>query len=289
LDVFLLILGGYNILYEVYQATTDFSPDFWNLLDWTYYVLLVVNSVFSLLDRAIWELGAVNVVLSCMEMLFYMRGFTYTGFLVRMVVQVFSDLKPFMMVVVVIISAFAGSFYTMNTGDTYTGYDGYAGYIVWTFLLMNQIVWDSNFWEDSVSPVLNHVLVCLFLFVTAIIMLNFIIAILGDTYSSVSQNARSEGMRERANIMLELNFYLTAKEREKVEQKFRWIHVMTPWDIDSSSAAQDRGRGRRRGPAVAVLENKVRILEGRIAAQAAEIRESNELLAKFYADFEAEE
>jgi len=288
LTIYLLILGVYNILYETYQAYLNFEPDLWNLLDWCYYILLVVNSSLNLAGHAVWELGAVNVVLSCLEVLFYMRGFSYTGFLVRMLVQVFADLRMFMLVVCIIIMAFAGAFYTLYDGDTYNQYNGVAGFIVWTYLLMNQIIWETAFYEDASTPWLATALICLFLFMTAIILLNFIIAILSDTFERVSQNQKAEGLKERAGIILELNFYLTRKQREKVENEFRWVHLMRPWDLEWAKAQKTDGEWDSKETEQDSLQKEISALEERIRQQQAQIEEHNTFLANFIQDLKKE-
>jgi Ion transport protein len=63
----------------------------------------------------------------------------------------------------------------------------------------------SNF-EDARNmsdPDLGVALLCLFLLIGPILLLNLLIALMNSTYSTIQENADAEWRRERAEILLE--------------------------------------------------------------------------------------
>ena len=61
-----------------------------------------------------------------------------------------------------------------------------------------------------------------------IIMLNLLIAIMGDSYDRVSESRRLEQLQQKARVLLEVEMTLSAKQRRDPNLFPRWIHILAP-------------------------------------------------------------
>mmetsp|Transcript_2889 Transcript_2889/g.3684 ORF Transcript_2889/g.3684 Transcript_2889/m.3684 type:complete len:123 (+) Transcript_2889:1-369(+) len=74
------------------------------------------------------------------------------------------------------------------------------------------------------------------MFTMAILLLNFIIAVLNDSYNSVKISEEAQALLEKAKIILELQNFLPTSHIEQIEKELRWIHVLMPqeWGHETS-------------------------------------------------------
>jgi hypothetical protein len=73
--------------------------------------------------------------------------------------------------------------------------------------------------------------------ITPIILLNALIAIMGDSYDRVQANSNAEWRREQAKVVLELEQLLYTKQRKDPRMFPTWIHVLKPKPIDEGDDA----------------------------------------------------
>lgn len=69
--------------------------------------------------------------------------------------------------------------------------------------MMGQGSQSLNMVRESDTPDLAQLILCLFIFVTTILILNLLIALMNNSYSKIQDKARAEWNRERADIMVE--------------------------------------------------------------------------------------
>jgi len=261
LSVILIASSAYNTLYELYQLKLQYKKngdvwesllDPWSWLDWTYYTTVWVAAVLNLTNtNGFRQLGAVNVVLSSIEVLFYMRGFKAIAFLISALKQSVADLGPFLVIVFALLLAFSAAFFSLYDKDAdYEGvvssgfggsylYNGVDRYLFHNFLALLGIVFQSDAFLASISPGLEMFLYTLFIMVTLIVLLNLIISILSGTYAEVALTAKAEGLRERASIILEMSTYLSRRREEWLATQFKWVHLLAPMATDEECPAEE--------------------------------------------------
>ncbi|GMH53826.1 hypothetical protein TrST_g8090 [Triparma strigata] len=123
---------------------------------------------------------------------------------------------------------FAFAFYVLYQGKA--DYDGIQHrspflslFSSYALLLGN---FDVNELEESSSFVITVFLFVGFSFFINIIMLNLLIAIMGDIFDRIQENAVAEFLFARANILLEIEATFGEKEKTKTEWYSRWLQVL---------------------------------------------------------------
>ena len=78
----------------------------------------------------------------------------------------------------------------------------------------------------------------------SLIVLNALIAFMGDSYNKVSEQRYSELSRERASLIVELYTGLDATRRAKIERATRWAYNLMPAsDLEDVNGAEHEWEG----------------------------------------------
>ena len=105
-----------------------------------------------------------------------------------------------------------------------------------------------DIFDNSASPSLGVFLLVCYMLITPIILLNALIAIMGDSYDRVQANANAEWRCEQAKIVLELEQLLYTKQRKDPLMFPTWVHVLKPKPInegdDEDASQQTQWLGR---------------------------------------------
>lgn len=222
-----------KILLEAVRLTLGhfFSGDIWDTLDFCMLstsgislVLLVVDYCRDEeeeeeeddADHAFRRSGvALSLALPCVYLntLFYLQGYQQSGILVRMVLGITLGSRLFLLILAVIVVGFALSFYVLfETGASEDDIQGYAD--VGSSMLSGFTLMLGDFEVDdfsaSSSPNWMKFLFVIFMLLINIIMLNLLIAIMGDKYDEISENAMGEYLFSKVGIVL-----FTARARER--------------------------------------------------------------------------
>jgi hypothetical protein len=127
---------------------------------------------------------AVTLPFLALEVIFALGGFHRYGPLVRMIVKMVDGIKEFSLILLILLIAFAGSIMVLFQGvdPTLLSYDGYSTLsrcMLTTYgFFFSQI--NLSDLDSSKSPQLAHTLVAIFLFVIVIVLLNLLIALMGE-------------------------------------------------------------------------------------------------------------
>ncbi|GMI43165.1 hypothetical protein TeGR_g15080, partial [Tetraparma gracilis] len=190
--------------------------------------------------------GVCATVMLMLKSLSFLRGFESTGWLITVLMQNIEDVKPFLVVITVIILGSSVAFRLLlgkipnpefcsvmlgtddepaegATWDTTHTWDcddhPYGG--VWSsfmsvFLMSVLGDFDTGLFEESPNKVVSQFM---FLFVSifvTVIALNAIIALLGDSYSKVSEQENANKNKERAELICEYLGVMRGRERRSV-------------------------------------------------------------------------
>ncbi len=117
--VIVVLLTAYFILFEILQFTqrkANYFKKVWNWIDMITYLL---NIVYILTDLSgadplkVRPLGSIAVFLMWFKLLYFLRLFLPTLYMIRMIIEVFYDMYTFIIVLALAMLAFGNAFYIL--------------------------------------------------------------------------------------------------------------------------------------------------------------------------------
>jgi hypothetical protein len=133
----------------------------------------------------------------------YLRGFPSTGPLVRMILVITRDVGPFLGVCSIVIAG-CTCFFAINQPEpssAFGEFDGVAGFLNPLLTVILATLGSYNIGDYTTRAAVTMFL--FFAFFVILLMLNLLIAIMGDSYSMVKESELVEGLHERAKLIVE--------------------------------------------------------------------------------------
>ncbi|GMI11254.1 hypothetical protein TrLO_g10470 [Triparma laevis f. longispina] len=298
----------YNQWASTHASTTFkkiriYLDDFWNVLDvlslssiFVAYASRIVLGVYSFISAAEgvgfdsasfhWSTLAMAFALplSYLNTLFYMQGHKESGELVRMIIGIIQGIRVFLAILIVCMVGFAASFFVLFEGQSNSDGDSTHAGPVKSFLLSYTVLLAGFVIDDldgSASFFSTGMLFIGFTIFINIIMLNLLIAIMGDIFDKIQESAKAEFIFARANIILEFEGTLTKKQKENNEWFPTWLQVLVPTlENDGSEDGAWVGRVRALKKSINRLERQAAIAEKKRTEERKSDRRSNEKKAK---------
>merc|ERR1712216_137446 len=189
---------------------------FWNMLSFVSYALLICTISFEFNEghtgRAR-NIAAVGTLLVWLHTLYYLLGFRSFGALVRMILEILGDMRCFLLVMCLFSICFSQVYYILLNENVYA-YDQPVD-ILWSIF---NTAWLGAQWTDFSFDVVQrimYVIMCLF---QLILLLNLLIAIMGDTFGKVKENEIVQFYYNFATLIYELEVLMS--EEERTSQKY---------------------------------------------------------------------
>jgi len=261
----LLVLSVIFLVYEVLQMialTKDYFTDLWNILDllrifgiFSYYLALTLgyNS-----DNKHVFLGLITFV-TWIRAIAYFRVFKDTRYLIRMIQEIIHDMIPFLIVLMYSILTFALVFCVLSelSGETKTFGDSWRD-----SYLMNFGEFDTENYH-----LFEWIVFVIAVMLNPLIMMNMLIALMGDTYSRVQESAHVADMREMALFILELESVLVWRRDRGRKEYFQLCTVNEVDDEDEETDLQTFWEEKLEELAkkVALIGNEISLIEKRTA------------------------
>jgi hypothetical protein len=132
----------------------------------------------------------------------YLRAFPSTAPLVRMILVITRDVGPFLGVCSIVIAG-CTCFFAINqpeAGSAFGDFDGVAGFL--SPLLTVTLAMLGSFEIGDYTKRAAVAMFLLFAFFVIVLMLNLLIAIMGDAYAKVKESELVEGLHERAKMIV---------------------------------------------------------------------------------------
>ena len=175
---------------EVWFHKLDYFFDFWNILDLASLGMNISIVVLDWLERdeaTINAISSVAVLLIWFKLFYFLRIFFRTAHLIWMIIEIVWDMRYFVLVLFIAVVAFANTFYVLGENSD-PGSDWFSGNnFILTFIFsyrmgLGDFETDGfNTWDEIIIWILWFLNTLLIL----IILLNLIIALMGDTYARV--------------------------------------------------------------------------------------------------------
>lgn len=236
------IIGFYFLVYEVVQCLNmgkaEYFGDHWNyfevfgiLIYWFASILDIANETVSDLSRMCYVLA---LLFSLVKILFLIRVYKNLSFLVTMIIQVMIDLKSFFIVFMIFSMIFAECFSILHID--HSSYGRLPSTIAQGVAAIRIAFGDFSIVDpyrtfDYVNPLdeteysRNFIFVCFtfMVFLLAAILLfmvfmNFIIAVISDSYATVTSHAVAYDYKQRCEMIYEREIHF--KEGDFLNQQY---------------------------------------------------------------------
>eukprot|EP00347_Sterkiella_histriomuscorum_P018607 403344872 len=215
---------GYLLLQEYYELLmiskigfVNYFNDLWNVVD---QALTLLYFVIVIIDTQEIAYNGIVIMHSCMLILIFIKlcevlrvfqGFSYQ---VSMLKAVFMDLRFFIMLYafVVIVYGLIFTLLKIKTSDENIEYDGisYFGYFIMAFRASTGDFQIDNLYQLDET----HIIFAWIVWISAvlflnIVLLNFIIAVISESYEKVMQKMVAESFKIKAELIIERESYFS--------------------------------------------------------------------------------
>lgn len=184
-------------------GSINYCSTIWNYFDIVQYLL-----VFTFLPLKFYDSSYQWVVLSLLGPIFWIkflhfaRGFKTIGPFVRMLFKMIGDISHFLILFSIFLLGYSHGFY-MLLGDTVDEYSTIQRTIMSLFNL-NLGDYDYEVFYDTSFKLTSHILFISFTVISVIVLMNLLIAIMGDSYSAINEKAEKEWRLELAKLILHM-------------------------------------------------------------------------------------
>eukprot|EP00873_Tetraselmis_striata_P004977 jgi/Tetstr1/425241/TSEL_015696.t1 len=203
--------------------------------------------------QSLLTVSALTSVALWVRVLYFMLGFKGTGALVRMVIQIIKDMRYFLMLMVRIGIGFGVGFrllfysYILANGliDDDSGGWNNALKISTNMYTIALGDWDATDFYTSTSDGNFAVLLFgVYLLAMVVIMLNLLIAIMGDSYDRVKDKEHLEFMRGKVKLLMDLESEMHSSSlRRYAKRANKFVHFMVPAEeVQESKGSEWLGR-----------------------------------------------
>ena len=182
------------------------------------------------------------------NLLYYLSGFTMVGPTIRKIIKITNAVMFFLGIIVLITVTFAASF-NLLFPDMNGNFGTFIASVLTVIQFMNGVEFDHP--NASQFPELDVILRILYMGAVNIILLNLLIAIMGDVQTQVDENAEGETGNARAKIVLEYEDLMIlwsdwniVRNRSRFKEYFpKWIQILGKEDsFISNTVANSEGK-----------------------------------------------
>ena len=266
----LWIFFGSIELPQLFSDPMDYLSDVWNWID---IISITLNAVFLTMCTTciftqsndtfsmdnVRSVGGFACFFMWIKVFYWMRLFASLAYYVKLIMQTISDSMPFMTMVAIIIFAFGNYFYVIqnnmneasqqcvvDAGDDAAAaaecggsyWDDYysnpiSDVLVSTYLLGALGAFDSGAFAQGPDSLAAMSMFLLATFIIAVVFMNMLIAIMGETFGSVQEASVESGLRERVVLISDHAWLLDLK---KIFKGKKYIIIVTP-SVGSDSSS----------------------------------------------------
>jgi len=236
----------------------------WEVLDITVYFFMIVSLLptysHEFTDDSLQWTSPLAFLLLWWKMMYYGQAFQNTGPLVITIFQIFSDISFFLMLLVANFAGFTFAFYVLfiidrreicNSAeiDTEEGasfcdaFGGWGRTAATVFVMMLGEFDPETFFTSSNSAVAVAFLV-IYLLLSAVLLLNLLIAIIGDSFDRVKRHETAHFLKGRAQVIQAMEDSLWPWQEKTLREKIgRYLYVLVP-ENQCSTSSKDKWQGK---------------------------------------------
>mgnify|MGYP001578288496 CR=1 FL=1 len=157
---------------------------------------------------AIRPIAAMGVIILWIKLFYFLRVFETTSRLIRMIMEIVNDMKNFLIVLVIGILGFANGFYIIsqnqvNTEAPFAG-ETFSKAVIYTYrLTLGDFATDDFYNLTGIDVVIVWIMFIFASLFVVIVLLNLLIAMMGDTFGRVLENITNLTIREKVLLISE--------------------------------------------------------------------------------------
>jgi hypothetical protein len=205
-----LAINGYFVKEEWQQFTVDpveYMSDVWNCLD---LCVIITNALANILRVLYLRDTIASEILLCLSsivgyfnILYFLRAFEATGPLVSMILRISHDMRYLLFVVVIVSVGFAQAFWMICRTDRTLPFSTFEGAMLYSFVFLLG-GYDPTAFEGVPLYRLGIALSAIYMIIVSVLLLNLLIALMGDSYGSVKEKGLAQWKLEQAQIITEM-------------------------------------------------------------------------------------
>ncbi|CDW78457.1 wd-40 repeat protein [Stylonychia lemnae] len=238
------------LIYEVKQIIAQkrsYFDDGWNYFDISH---IAAFTTFCILDFTIEDsdnlilIKVLVIYLSFMKLFFFLRIYDGFSFLVQMMAGVFKDLKYFLSFFLIMILQFGMIFLVLFKAeqiDEYNGVNKLAYFLMAFRISSGDFNVDNYHSQGDLLVIFSWIIWLLAVIILNIVFMNFIIAVISESYERVMQKLVAESYKVKANMIVEREQLFSSKELEKQENFPNFIVVRRPINNEENEAGEWQG------------------------------------------------
>eukprot|EP00347_Sterkiella_histriomuscorum_P022786 403337167 len=235
-----------NEMVQLRNNGLEYFTDVWNYIDIIPPVGIFTISVMILMGANGVEINihyqrsliAIISFFMWMKLLYFLRIFRSTGYLIGMILEVIKDMRFFFVVLLITIIAFGSAFLTLSLGNeeanqfTNSNVDA----IIFTYRMIL-----GDFDTEAFGEVATPTVWILFLLCTLfnmIVMLNLLISIISETFAKVTGLADQKIYQEMASIIAENSYLIPDDRKENYANKNEYLMIIE--DLENLEEQQEQ-------------------------------------------------
>eukprot|EP00456_Euglypha_rotunda_P081705 TRINITY_DN7993_c0_g1_i9.p1 TRINITY_DN7993_c0_g1~~TRINITY_DN7993_c0_g1_i9.p1 ORF type:complete len:216 (-),score=25.84 TRINITY_DN7993_c0_g1_i9:222-869(-) len=154
-----------------------------------------------------------------------------------MIIKIVQKIGFFLVVLGIAIVAFAHGFFLLfrSGGDEGAVFDNWIVLLTMYTSMLGGFDFSTLAGGDQTQYTLGTIYLSVFIFFVSIVMLNLLIALMGDIYSGVQENVENEWLLERAKIILDLEPFISEADKRNKENFPSWVHILTATSTEEDS------------------------------------------------------
>jgi hypothetical protein len=189
-------------------------------------------------------IGGVAIMFMWMKMFYWMRLFKPFSAFIRMITQIFVDVKVFLVMLIISLLAFANIIFVLNWNRIKDGqdeiYDSLIGIPPIDAIIHAYLTGLGDFNKDNYSADNSRVVWIMFILATVIVQLifmNLLIAIMGESFSNINGIMQQSTMKECCSIMVD---HIWLQKISEIFQEKRYILWLTTDTSTSGGSLVER-------------------------------------------------
>jgi len=231
---------------QIFRSLWHFVDLICIILVYIYTILIILNDQET--GHGSVTLAVITTLTLTMRFVSLLRGFDRTGWLVAVLTQNFVDARGFGFIMAAILAGFTVAFRLLfaniegqcglqldESGEMENDCDNdpfgsLSQSLLSTFEMTIVGSYDPSIVRESNDQILAGLTFVISVTVVLVVALNALIAVLGDSFSRVQENATANLRRERAELIVGYLAMMPRKQRKKIEYNTQYFHALLASD-----------------------------------------------------------
>ncbi|CDW83425.1 wd-40 repeat protein [Stylonychia lemnae] len=240
----------YFLIYEIKQIKVqkrEYFYDGWNYFDFSHILAFASFFIMDLIcenqDNLI-LIKILVIILSFMKLFFFLRIYDGFSFLVQMMAGVFKDLKYFLIFFLIFILQFGMIFLVLFKAqqiDEYNGVNKLAYFLMAFRISSGDFQLDDYHSQNDGLVIFTWMIWLVAVMTLNIVFMNFIIAVISESYERVMQKLVAESYRVKANMIVEREQLFNSNDLTNKQYFPNYIVVRRPLNTEDNETGEWQG------------------------------------------------